>query len=82
MKALDLTIFNRSTVFDYVRAIVEKLDIRDGCLVDGYYRYVDNVYLYALMSDQYRYDIALICMTLTLVYFTALEQGRFFAQNL
>lgn len=32
---------------------------------------MDNIYIYALMSDQYKYDISLTCMVLSLVYFTA-----------
>lgn len=71
MKAIDMSIFYQSTIFDYIRSIVERLDVKSSSLLDGYYRYMDNVYLYVLMTDQYKYDIALTCLILTLIYFTA-----------
>ena len=71
VKKLDLSILYQNTVFDYVRTLASRLEIDDKTLLDGYYRYVDNVYLYALMSDQYKYEITLSCLIMTLVYFTA-----------
>ena len=71
VQVMDLSIFNQAPVFDFIRAVIDRLEVEQKVLVDGYYRYMDNTYIYILMTDQYKYDIMLVCMVLTLTYFTA-----------
>lgn len=71
LSTIDITILSSITIFDFLRALITNLNISNDELIDGYFRYMDNLYLYILISDQYIYRMTLNCMIATLVYFTA-----------
>ena len=71
MHVLDLAIFYQPPIFDYIRDIAHNLELLKGTLLDGFYRYMDNTYIYILMTDQYKYNVMYVCMVLTLTYFIA-----------
>lgn len=74
LKAIDLCVFSQPTIFDFIRSLACRLKVHNPGLLDSYYRYIDNLYLYALMSDQYRHDMGLVCLMFTAVYFTARKE--------
>lgn len=50
---------------------MRKLELTDKFLMDSYLKYIDNVYIYVLKTEQYKYNTALYCLILTLIFFTA-----------
>lgn len=71
MGILEMSFFYQPTIFDLVRTLVRRLHVTDQLLIDSYYRYVDNVYIYVLKTEQYKHNTALFCLILTLIFFTA-----------
>lgn len=76
----DFTLFNEPTVFDYIQALAVELKICQPELKDGFLRFIDNIYLYILVSDQYKYAITVICMVSSLVFFTAKKETEIVEQ--
>lgn len=72
---IDLSILHSDTVFDLIRSISISLEVTKPEILDDYYRFMDNLYLYTIMSDQYIYNIILNCLTASLVFFTAKNDG-------
>ena len=71
MNMLEMSFLYQPTIFDLTRTLVRKLELTDKLLTDSYFRYVDNVYIYILKTEQYKYNTALYCLILTLIFFTA-----------
>lgn len=68
---LEMSFLYQPTIFDLIRTLVRKLEVTDKLLMDSYFRYIDNVYIYVLKTEQYKYNTALYCLILTLIFFTA-----------
>lgn len=71
INTIDMSILNRTTAFDLIRSLGDRIQNKDPAAMDGFYRYIDNVYLYTLVRDQSKYDIGLVCFLFAVVYFTA-----------
>lgn len=71
LKTIDLGAFHKPTIFDFVRSIASELTVKDDNDLDNYYRFMDNIYLYGVMSDHYKYDMSLTCCMFTVVYFSS-----------
>lgn len=71
MNILEMSFLYQPTIFDLIRTLVHKLELNDKLLIDSYFRYIDNVYIYVLKTEQYKYNTALYCLILTLIFFTA-----------
>lgn len=76
LRTVNLDILSGASIFNYTRLVAGMLDIKDSSVLNGYYCFMDNLYLYSLISDQYIYSFTLSCLTATLVYFTAKDNAE------
>lgn len=62
---------NSLTAYDFVRALATKFNLQNTDQLEAYYKFMDDLCLYSLMSDQYAFNSPINCLMGSLIYFTA-----------
>lgn len=69
LQRIDISVLSGDNVFDFVRLMYGRFNCKDNTIVDSYFRFIDNVFLYCLMTDEYNYNIILICLLASIAFF-------------
>lgn len=75
LSSVDLTVLTSATTYDFVRCLSHRFGIDQIDKLESYYKFMDDLCLYSLMSDQYAINVATNCLMGSLIYFAARNDG-------
>lgn len=75
LSSIDLSVLISATAYDFVRDLSHRFGIQEVDKLESFHKFMDDLCLYSLMSDQYAYNTAINCLMGSLIYFTARNDG-------